>query len=95
MEGNQMRMREALVKIREKCVIYNNDLAEEIDALCGNALAAPERNCDVYAHALWDKISRAWQKWLLTPEFNKRKIGGLKEFCYWLLAPAAEKGATA
>jgi hypothetical protein len=41
------QMRAALEKIREKCVIYNNDLAEEIDAICGNALALPRRNCDV------------------------------------------------
>jgi hypothetical protein len=40
-------MRNALERIREKCVIYNSDLAEEIDALCGNALSAPVRNCDV------------------------------------------------
>ena len=46
--GNAAAMREALRKIRDKCVIYNNDLAEEIDALCGNALAAPARNCDKY-----------------------------------------------
>ena len=41
------KMREALEKIREKCVIYNNDLAEEIDAICGNALALPPRQCDM------------------------------------------------
>ena len=39
-------LREALLKIRERCVIYNNSLAEEIDAICGNALAEPPRNCD-------------------------------------------------
>ena len=45
--GNTGAMRNALERIREKCVIYNSDLAEEIDALCGNALSAPVRNCDV------------------------------------------------
>ena len=44
--GNAAAMREALNEIREKCVIYNNALAEEIDAICGNAIAAPARNCD-------------------------------------------------
>ena len=57
------------------------------------ALAAPARNCDVFADALWDTIQRAWQDWLLTPEFNKRKIGGLKEFCYWFLGPAKKEKA--
>ena len=55
-----------------------------------DTLATHPRNCDVFADALWDTISRAWQEWLLTPEFNKRKIGGMKEFCYWILGPAKE-----
>lgn len=55
-----------------------------------DTLATQPRNCDVYADALWDTISRAWQDWLLTPEFNKRKIGSMKEFCYWFLDPAKE-----
>ena len=55
-----------------------------------DTLATHPRNCDVFAYALWDTIQRAWQDWLLTPEFNKRKIGGLKEFCYWFLGPAKE-----
>ena len=38
------KMRKALETIREKCVIYNNDLAEEIDALCGNALLEPAQS---------------------------------------------------
>lgn len=65
-------MRSTLEMIREKCVIYNNDLAEQIDALCGNALAEPARACDVLtkerlAEAIikaidegvpgWDKVS--------------------------------------
>jgi len=45
---NAAKMYKALVTIREKCVIYNNALAEEIDAICGNAISAPPRNCDVY-----------------------------------------------
>ena len=53
-------------------------------------LSTRPRKCDVFADALWDTISRAWQDWLLTPEFNKRKIGGMKEFCYWFLGPAEE-----
>ena len=57
-----------------------------------DTLATRPRNCDVFADALWDTISRAWQDWLLTPEFNKRKIGSLKEFCYWFLDPAKESG---
>ena len=61
---------------------------DEID----DTLATRPRNCDVFADALWDTISRAWQDWLLTPEFNKRKIGGMKEFCYWFLGPAKEGG---
>ena len=56
-----------------------------------DTLATRPRNCDVFADALWDTISRAWQDWLLTPEFNKRKIGGMKEFCYWFLGPAEEE----
>ena len=63
MEGNQKKMREALQKIREKCVIYNNALAEEIDALCGNALDAPPRNCDRFdswhdAHKEWEHLPK-------------------------------------
>lgn len=56
-------------------------------------LSTRPRNCDVFADALWDTIQRAWQDWLLTPEFNKRKIGGTKEFCYWFLGPAEKGGA--
>ena len=59
-----------------------------------DTLATHPRNCDVFADALWDTISRAWQEWLLTPEFNKRKIGGMKEFCYWILGPAKKGGAS-
>lgn len=55
-----------------------------------DTLATRPRNCDVFADALWEKISRAWQDWILTPKFNKRKIGSLKEFCYWFLDPAKE-----
>ncbi len=47
-EVNAAKMYKALITIREKCVIYNNALAEEIDAICGNAISAPARNCDVY-----------------------------------------------
>ena len=64
-------------------------IIDEID----DTLATRPRNCDVFADALWDTISRAWQEWLLTPEFNKRKIGGMKEFCYWILGPAKEGAA--
>ena len=63
-------------------------IINEID----DTLATRPRNCDVFADALWDTISRAWQDWLLTPEFNKRKISSLKEFCYWFLDPAKESG---
>ena len=61
-------------------------IIDEID----DTLATQPRNCDVFADALWDTISSAWQDWLLTPEFNKRKVGGIKEFCYWFLGPAKE-----
>lgn len=73
----------------EKCRFNPRAVIAEID----DTLATHPRNCDVFADALWDTISRAWQDWLLTPEFNKRKIGGLKEFCYWFLGPAKEGGA--
>ena len=63
---------------------------QAIIAEIDDTLATRPRNCDVFADALWDTISRAWQDWLLTPEFNKRKIGSLKEFCYWFLGPAKE-----
>lgn len=59
---------------------------DEID----DTLATHPRNCDVFADALWDTISRAWRDWLLEPEFNKRKIWPMKEFCYWFLGPAKE-----
>ena len=55
-----------------------------------DTMATQPRNCDVFADALWDTISSAWQDWLLTPEFNRRKVGGIKEFCYWFLGPAKE-----
>ena len=67
-------IREALMKIRDKCVIYNNDLAEEIDALCGNALAAPARNADRFqtaeeAYAVWQKLPNLASSftWLFAP----------------------------
>lgn len=63
---------------------------QAIIAEIDDTLATRPRNCDVFADALWDTISRAWQEWLLTPEFNKRKIGSMKEFCYWFLGPAKE-----
>ena len=47
-EVNAAKMYKALITIREKCIIYNNALAEEIDAICGNAISEPARNCDVY-----------------------------------------------
>ncbi len=65
---------------------------QAIIAEIDDTLATHPRNCDVFADALWDTISRAWQDWLLTPEFNKRKIGSMKEFCYWFLDPAKESG---
>lgn len=81
-------MREALVKIREKCVIYNNDLAEEIDALCGNALSAPARNCDVYKTP--EDCMRAFESYVR----EHGKLGFINPFTEvvkWLLAPAAEQ----
>ena len=86
-------IREALMKIRDKCVIYNNDLAEEIDALCGNALAAPARNCDLYPN--WETALPAWA--METGEEVDSKTGfrdnaQLKRFLDWIYAPA-EGGA--
>ena len=77
------------VECGEKVCFNPRAVIAEID----DTLATHPRNCDVFADALWDTISRAWQDWLLTPEFNKRKIGGTKEFCYWFLGPAEKGGA--
>jgi len=97
--GNAAAMREALVKIRDKCVIYNNDLAEEIDALCGNALSAPARNCDKYATA--DEALKAQQAAFEESNFENGecKLGcpGCDDFpikceVRWLFAPAKEGG---
>lgn len=96
--GNAAAMREALQKIREKCVIYNNDLAEEIDALCGNALSAPARNCDMYLTQ--PEMSMAYEAYRKAA--MKRYGNGLtgrvptvkqKPMTYdeWLIAPAAER----
>jgi len=74
------------VECGEKVRFNPRAVIAEID----DTLAAQPRNCDVFADALWDTISSAWQDWLLTPEFNKRKVGGIKEFCYWFLGPAKE-----
>ena len=76
------------VLVSEGQAVGRGQLIAEID----DTLATRPRNCDVFADALWDTIQRAWQDWLLTPEFNKRKVGGIKEFCYWFLGPA-KKGA--
>ena len=96
--GNAAAMREALVKIREKCVIYNNDLAEEIDALCGNALAAPPRNCDLYKTArdaedafddfcIWARIGHCEPAKCTLPKDH----GAGSCFTAWLFAPASER----
>ena len=77
------------VECGEKVRFNPRAVIAEID----DTLATRPRNCDVFADALWDTIQRAWQDWLLTPEFNKRKIGGLKEFCYWFLGPAKKEKA--
>ncbi len=77
------------VECGEKVRFNPRAVIAEID----DTLATYPRNCDVFADALWDTIQRAWQDWLLTPEFNKRKIGGLKEFCYWFLGPAKKEKA--
>ena len=77
------------VECGEKVSFDPRAVVDEID----DTLATKPRNCDVFADALWDTICRAWEDWLLTPEFNKRKIGGMKDFCYWFLGPA-EKGVT-
>ena len=74
------------VECGEKVRFNPRAVIAEID----DTLATQPRNCDVFADALWDTISSAWQDWLLTPEFNKRKVGGIKEFCYWFLGPAKE-----
>ena len=74
------------VESGEKVRFNPRAVVDEID----DTLATKPRNCDVFADAPWDAIFRAWQDWLLTPEFNKRKIGGMKDFCYWFLGPAKE-----
>jgi hypothetical protein len=92
--GNAAAMREALMEIRENAMADYVQDADYLIEKCNAALAAPPkplRNCDVFADAPWDRILRAWHDWLLTPEFNKRKIGSIKEFCYWLLGPAEER----
>lgn len=50
MEGNQMKMREALVKIRRELNSYCTCLRDsflEIERIVAAALAAPSRQCDV------------------------------------------------
>lgn len=69
-------MRSTLETIREKCVIYNNDLAEQIDALCGNALAEPARICDVLtkerlAETVIKAIDECVQGWAKVSELEK------------------------
>ena len=86
--SNVKAMREALEKIREKCVIYNNDLAEEIDAICGNALAAPPRNCDRFAD--FNEAIRTFAK--ERPNDKKKwDMERYARFAMWLLA-LTEKG---
>lgn len=50
MEGNQMKMREALVKIRRELNSYCTCLRDsflEIERIVAAALSAPPRQCDV------------------------------------------------
>lgn len=55
MEGNQMKMREALVKILRLANVtadgenwdWNNAIAENVVKVVKEALSAPPRNCDV------------------------------------------------
>ena len=85
--SNAARMREALTTIREKCVIYNNALAEEIDAICGNALAAPPRNCDRHDGDA-KKLHDEWWEWSGDRK-NCNEDGTVKlTFGEWLLAKA-------
>ena len=95
---NAAAMREALQKIREKCVIYNNDLAEEIDALCGNALSAPARNCDLYATRPEMSMSYEAYRKAAMKRYGNGLTGRVptvkqKPMTYdeWLIAPAAER----
>ena len=53
MEGNQMKMREALLKLRSEIgrFCYNDwipyDVWQECDDVISHALSSPPRNCDV------------------------------------------------
>ena len=99
--GNAAAMRDALVKIRDKCVIYNNDLAQEIDALCGNALSAPARNCDLKECSTDDGLISAHERFCESWHddgnycsecpYNPRAQQMITCQARWLLAPAAER----
>lgn len=91
--GNAAAMREALVKIRDKCVIYNNDIGEEIDALCGNALSSPARNCDSPLVVDGPANRNADRAWLAFKRHNPDAyfdVSGLLRCIDWLFAPAAK-----
>ena len=58
-----------------------------------NALAAPQRNCDLYGGD-YKMLHTKWSEWTASPSGRNPNNTMKMTFSEWLLAPANEKGAT-
>lgn len=95
MEGNQMKMREALIELRKSCqnwirfgTIHKKTFEIYID-LIDVALSAPARNCDVeYADQV--EMYDAFKDWCRAKGHTMEPMLAYDAFD-WLLAPAADR----
>ena len=106
MEGNQMKMREALIELRKSCqnwirfgTIHKKTFEIYID-LIDVALSAPARNCDRFEDELDAQLAFLNEVWLISVDretmLERDKYENWtdemrKRYGRWLLAPAAER----
>ena len=103
MEGSQMKMREALVAIKDtinelrernpNVVDCVRDAIGMIENWTDAALSEPPRNCDMFGGNL-KRLNTAWFDWTGTPSGQNPDGTVRMTFGEWLLA-TAEKGADA
>ena len=101
MEGNQMKMREALVQVLRLANVtadgenwdWNNAIAESVVKVVKAALSAPPRNCDVgTAEEQAERFSFFCTRYHGCAKCNLNK--GLKDCKFsWAQTPYAEEGA--
>ena len=99
MEGNQMKIREALVKVLRLANVtadgenwdWNNAIAENVVKVVKEALAAPPRNCDLPKPE--ERFTEFCSRYLSCSSCPHRGPGDLRCDGKWLLAPAENGGA--